>query len=67
MREGRRGRCLSELPLLLLSFSEKTAVTLRLWLIVTEQVPVPEQAPIQPVNTALDAGVAVRVTVASLS
>jgi hypothetical protein len=41
----------------------KSALTDCAWLMVTEQVPVPEQAPLQPANTeAAEAGVAVSVT-----
>jgi hypothetical protein len=38
------------------------AVTLRAWVIVTTQLPVPEQAPDQPVNVDPGEGDAVNVT-----
>jgi hypothetical protein len=41
----------------------KTAVTDVLELTVTVQVPVPEHAPCQPVNTAPEPAVAVNITV----
>ena len=40
-------------------------MTVCAWLIVTVQLPVPEQAPLQPVKLEEFAGVAVRVTVDS--
>jgi len=40
----------------------KVAVTARAWLIVTEQIPVPEQDPLQPANVEPEPAVAVRVT-----
>lgn len=40
----------------------KVALTLVLALIVTTQDAIPEQAPVQPENEYLEAGVAVRVT-----
>ena len=42
--------------------SAKVAVTLRAWVIVTEQVPVPVHAPDQPVNVDVGPAVAVSVT-----
>lgn len=42
----------------------KVAVTDLFAVIVTTQLPVPEQAPLQPVNVELGSGVAVSVTVA---
>ncbi len=42
------------------------AVTARAWLIVTEQLPVPEQAPVQPANVAPCVGVAVNATIVPL-
>jgi hypothetical protein len=44
--------------------SAKVAVTLRAVLIVTEQVPVPVHAPLQPAKDEPAAGVAVNVTAA---
>jgi len=41
----------------------KLAVTVVSWVKVTEQLPVPLQAPLQPENKAPEVGVAVRVTV----
>jgi hypothetical protein len=43
-------------------WSVKIAVTSRAWVIVTLQVPVPVQAPLQPAKVEPVAGVAVRVT-----
>jgi hypothetical protein len=40
----------------------KVAVTLRAWLIVTVQLPVPVQSPLHPVNSEELFGVAVRLT-----
>ncbi len=40
----------------------KVAVTARAWLMVTEQLPVPEQAPVQPAKVEPDVGVAVNAT-----
>jgi hypothetical protein len=45
----------------------KPAVTLRAWLIVTWQPPLPEHAPLQPANTEPVPGVAVSVTTVALS
>jgi hypothetical protein len=46
----------------LVGVASKLALTLRAALMVTEQGPVPEHTPLQPVNVEPDAAVAVRTT-----